>query len=124
MKMDERKVGRVMVLDLSGRIVAGEGTALLRNAIADLTARGEENIVLNLARVPYIDSAGIGELVSSFVAVRRKSGSLKLLNPTRRVREVLEIVKLLTAFQVFDNEADALATFGAPQARMPEFVAV
>lgn len=116
MKMDVRKVGPVTVVDVSGRIVAGEDAALLRDSIDHLIARGENNIVLNLAEVPYIDSAGIGELVSSFVAVRRQSGSMKLLNPTRRVREILDIVKLLTAFQIFNNEAEALATFGGSAA--------
>jgi anti-sigma B factor antagonist len=114
MKISNRQTADVTILDVSGRVVAGEA-ALLRDSIRNLIAGGETHIVLNLAQVPYIDSAGIGELVSALVAVRRQSGCLGLLSLTRRVRDILGIVKLLTVFQVFDNEAEALASFAVPQ---------
>lgn len=120
MKISNRQIADVTILDVSGRVVAGEA-ALLRDSIRNLIARGEKNIVLNLAGVPYIDSAGIGELVSGLVAVRRQSGCLGLLGLTRRVRDVLEIVKLLTVFQVFANEAEALAAFTVSQNYPREF---
>jgi anti-sigma B factor antagonist len=114
MRITNRQIADVTILDVSGRVVAGEAV-LLRESIRDLITGGEKNIVLNLAEVPYIDSAGIGELVSALVAVRRESGCLALMNLTRRVHEVLEIVKLLTVFQIFRNEAEALAEFAVPQ---------
>lgn len=114
MKISNRQTADVTILDVSGRVVAGE-TALLRESIRNLIGDGETHIILNLAQVPYIDSAGIGELVSALVAVRRQSGCLGLLSLTRRVRDILGIVKLLTVFQVFDNEAEALASFTVPQ---------
>lgn len=122
MKISNRQIEDVTILDVSGRVVAGEAE-MLRDSVRSLIARGEKNIVLNLAEVPYMDSAGIGELVSALVAVRRQSGCLRLLNLTRRVHDVLEIVKLLAVFQVFDNEADALATFTAPQGYSREMTA-
>jgi anti-sigma B factor antagonist len=114
MKISNRQIADVTILDVSGRVVAGEA-ALLRDSVRGLIACGEKNIVLNLAEVPYIDSAGIGELVSALVAVRRESGCLGLLSLTRRVRDVLEIVKLLTVFQVFASEGEALGAFSVPQ---------
>jgi len=122
MKISNRQIADVTILDVSGRVVAGEA-ALLRESIRNLIACGEKNIVLNLAEVPYIDSAGIGELVSALVAVRRQSGCLELLNLSRRVRDVLEIVKLLTVFQVFANEVEALAAFSVPQSYARELAA-
>jgi anti-sigma B factor antagonist len=122
MKISTRQIAEVTILDVSGRVVAGEA-ALLRDSIRNVIARGEKNIVLNLAEVPYIDSAGIGELVSALVAVRRQSGCLGLLGLTRRVRDILEIVKLLTVFQVFANEAEALTTFTVPQSYARELAA-
>jgi anti-sigma B factor antagonist len=114
MEVTKRQIGNVVLVDVSGRIVAGE-SLLLRKSIRQLLSDGESNIVLNLQHVPYIDSAGIGDLVSALVAVRREHGRLKLLNLTRRVHEVLEIVKLLTVFEVFASEPEALASFVAPQ---------
>jgi anti-sigma B factor antagonist len=122
MKISNRQIADVTILDVSGRVVAGEA-AQLRESIRNLIARGEMNIVLNLAEVPYIDSAGIGELVSALVAVRRQSGCLGLLGLTRRVRDILEIVKLLPVFQVFANEAEALAAFTVPQSYARELAA-
>jgi len=119
MKISNRQIAGVTILDISGRVVAGEAVQL-RDSVRSLIARGEKNIVLNLAEVPYIDSAGIGELVSALVAVRRESGCMGLLNLTRRVRDVLEIVKLVPVFRIFDNEAQAVAAFTVPQNRSPE----
>jgi anti-sigma B factor antagonist len=119
MKINSRQIADVTILDVSGRVVAGE-VVLLRDSVRNAIAGGEKNIVLNLAEAPYIDSAGIGELVSALVAVRRESGCLGLLNLTRRVRDVLGIVKLLPVFQVFDNEAEALAAFAVLQAHSRE----
>jgi anti-sigma B factor antagonist len=111
MKMTERQVAGVTVIDLSGRLVLGEETALLRNTIRDLIARGNKHILLNLGGVPYLDSSGIGELVSAFIAVRREGGDVKLLNLTKKVDALLQIVKLRTVFDVFDNEPAALIAF-------------
>jgi anti-sigma B factor antagonist len=122
MKMTERQIGDVTILDMSGRIVLGEETALLRNTVRDVLARGKKNILLNLGEVPYIDSSGIGELVSSFLAVRREGGDAKLLNLTKRVHGIVQIVKLETIFEVFDDETAALQTFRT-QANQPELTA-
>jgi|SRR6185312_6953087 len=111
MQIRNRKIAEVTIVDLCGRIVAGEDSALLRDSIRTLISQGEKNFVLNMETVPYIDSAGIGELVSALVAVRRQGGCLKLLNLTRRVYEVLEIVRLVTVFEIFYSEAKALSTF-------------
>src|SRR5262245_55371473 len=110
MKVSIRQIADVTILDLSGRLVAGEMEPF-RSSIRDLIVRGEINIILNLASVPYIDSGGIGELVRALSAVRRHSGDVKLLHPAERVREVLEMVKLFTVFNVFENECDALTAF-------------
>ena len=119
MKISSRQIGDVTILDVSGRVVAGEA-AMLRESIRDLLAGGEKDIVLNLAEAPYIDSAGIGELVSALVAVpRRESGSLALMNLSRRVHDVLGIVKLLTVFQIFGSESEALANFAMPHGCPP-----
>jgi anti-sigma B factor antagonist len=111
MKMIDRQAGDVTVVGLNGRLVLGDETALFRNTVRDLISRGRKNLLLNLADVPFIDSSGIGELVSAFLAARREGGNVKLLNLTRRVHDVLQIVKLMTVFEVFDNEAAALESF-------------
>ena len=117
LKMIDRQIAGVTVVDISGRIVLGEETALLRNTIRDLIARGQKNILLNLGEVPYIDSSGIGELVSAFTAVRREGGDVKLLDLTKKVRDVLQIVKVITIFDVFDNEPAALNAFARQKKR-------
>jgi len=113
MQISKRQSGDVTIVDICGRIVAGEDSALLRDTIRSLISRDEKNIVLNMEAVPYIDSAGIGELVSALVAVRRQGGCLKLLNLSRRVYEVLEIVRLVTVFEIFYSEAKVISTFAA-----------
>ena len=111
MKANNRQIDGITIVDLSGRIVLGEDTALLRKTVRDLIARGEKKVLLNLAEVPFIDSSGIGELVSAFTAVRREGGDVKLLRLTRRVSDVLQIVKLETVFDVFNDEAAAIESF-------------
>jgi len=110
MLVNPRRLDDVVILDLSGRITMGEGTLILRDRIRKLLAAGHQKFLLNLADVDYIDSSGLGELVSSFTTVRNQGGQLKLLNLTRRVQDLLQITKLLTVFEVFNNEAEALKT--------------
>ena len=112
MKATTRQVDSVNVVDLSGRITLGEGCSQLRELIRDLLAKGHKNILLNLGEVTYIDSSGIGELVSGFTAVSNQGGHLKLLNLTKKVQDLLQITKLLTVFDVHDDEAKAVASFG------------
>src|SRR5207247_4345940 len=105
MLVNPRRLDDVVILDLSGRITMGEGTLILRDRIRKLLAAGHQKFLLNLADVDYIDSSGLGELVSSFTTVRNQGGQLKLLDLTRRVQDLLQITKLLTVFEVFNNEA-------------------
>jgi anti-sigma B factor antagonist len=102
----------VTILDLSGRITLGEGSVILREQIRDLLAKGQKKILLNLADVTYIDSSGIGELVSAFTAVKNQGGELKLLKLTKKVHDLLQITKLYTVFDIKDDEPAALAAFG------------
>jgi anti-sigma B factor antagonist len=111
MKVTTRQVDGVTILDLSGRITLGEGSVQLRDAIRDLLSKGSKLILLNLADVNYIDSSGIGELVSAYTTVRNQGGELKLLNLTKKVHDLLQITKLYTVFDVKDDEASAIASF-------------
>lgn len=111
MKIDTRTVGDVYVLDCSGKITLGEGTMAIRNTVREVLKNGGKKIVLNLADVNYIDSSGIGELVSTYTTVTNQGGKLKLLNLTKKIQELLAITKLLTVFQVYDNEQSALSSF-------------
>ena len=108
MVLKARRLDDVVILDLSGRITMGEGTLVLRDQIQRLLAAGDRKFLLNLADVDYIDSSGLGELVTSFTTVRNQEGQLKLLNLTRRVQDLLQITKLLTVFEVFNSETEAL----------------
>jgi anti-sigma B factor antagonist len=110
-KMNTRQVGDVTVIDAAGRITLGEGSTAFREAIKDLIAKGQKKILLNLGDISYIDSSGIGELVSGFTSVSNAGGELKLLNLTKRVQDLLQITKLYTVFEVFDDEAVALSSF-------------
>lgn len=110
-KITNRQVGDVTVIDASGRITLGEGSSTVRDTIRDLTANGKKKLLLNLGDVTYIDSSGIGELVSGFTSVTNQGGQLKLLNLTKRVQELLQITKLYTVFEVFDDEAAAVRSF-------------
>jgi anti-sigma B factor antagonist len=109
--MTTREVGPVTILDLSGRISLGEGSALLRKTIRDLLEGGQSKILLNLGDVNYIDSSGIGELVSAFSAVRNRDGELKLLNLTKKVHDLLQITKLFTVFDVYNDEPTAVRSY-------------
>ncbi len=110
-KLSTRQVDGVTILDLSGRITLGEGSVQLRDAVRDLLAKGSKKILLNLGDVNYIDSSGIGELVSAFTTVRNQGGDLKLLNLTKKVHDLLQITKLYTVFDIKDDEASAVASF-------------
>ena len=112
MKATNRQVEGVTVVDMSGRITLGEGSVVLRDTIRDLIGKGQKKILLNLGDVTYIDSSGIGELVSAFTAVRREGGELKLLNLTKKVHDLLQITKLYTVFYIKDDEAAAIKAFG------------
>src|SRR5918993_829005 len=111
MQIDQRAVGDVVVLDLKGRVTMGEGDELLKDKVNSLVNQGHRKIVLNLADVPYVDSAGLGEIVRTYTTVSRQGGSLKLLNLTKRITDLLSITKLLTVFETFDSENDAVRSF-------------
>ncbi len=111
MKASTRQVDGVTVVDFSGRITLGEGSVVLRDTIRDLLSKGSKKILLNLGDVTYIDSSGIGELVSAFTTVRNGGGELKLLNLTKKVHDLLQITKLYTVFDIKDDEASAIAAF-------------
>ncbi len=111
MKSNTRQVDGVTILDLSGRITLGEGSVVLRDTVRDILGKGNKKILLNLGDVNYIDSSGIGELVSAFTTVRNQGGELKLLNLTKKVHDLLQITKLYTVFDVKDDEAAAVKSF-------------
>jgi anti-sigma B factor antagonist len=111
MKANKRQMDGVTILDLSGRITLGEGSVVLRDTIRDLINGGDKKILLNLGDVTYIDSSGIGELVSAYTTVRNQGGDLKLLNLTKKVHDLLQITKLYTVFDVKDDEATAISAF-------------
>lgn len=110
-KLSVRQIGDVTVIDAEGRITLGEGSSTFRDTIKDLSAKGSKKILLDLADITYIDSSGIGEMVAGFTSVSNAGGTLKLLNLTKRVKDLLQITKLYTVFEVFDDEAKALASF-------------
>lgn len=107
----ERQAGDVTVLDMDGRITIGEGSVALRTSVRKLLEEGKKKILLNLAGVSYIDSSGIGELVSSFTTIKNAGGQLKLLSLTQKLQDLLTITKLLTVFDVYDTEAEALSSY-------------
>ena len=111
MEIAERSSGDVKILDLHGKLTIGDGDELLKDKINNLVQQGHTKIVLNLGDVPYVDSAGLGQMVSSYRTVTRSGGSLRLLNLTTRIREVLTITKLLTVFDTYESESEALASF-------------
>ncbi|HWG49884.1 MAG TPA: STAS domain-containing protein [Candidatus Acidoferrales bacterium] len=111
MKANSRQVNGVTVVDMSGRITLGEGSVVLRDTIRDLLSKGQKKILLNLGNVTYIDSSGIGELVSAFTSVRNQGGELKLLNLTKKVHDLLQITKLYTVFDIKDDETAAVGAF-------------
>jgi anti-sigma B factor antagonist len=111
MKIVERQVGDVIILDLHGKILIGEGDDALRDAVTKLIDGGKTKLLLNLADVPYVDSAGLGEIVRCYTTVSKKGGKLKLLNLTKKIQDLLSITKLLTVFETFENESEAVKSF-------------
>ena len=111
MKIDERTIGGVTVLDMKGKMLIGEGDELLREKINSLVEGGKSKILLNLANVPYVDSAGLGEIVRCYTTVSRSKGSLKLVNLTKRLHDLLSITKLLTIFDTFEHEDEAIKSY-------------
>jgi len=113
MQIDERTIGDVLVLDVNGRITLGEGDEILKDKVNSLLNQGKKKIVLNLAEVPYVDSAGLGAIVRTYTTVSRQGGNLKLLNLTKRITDLLSITKLLTVFETYESEDDAVQSFSA-----------
>ncbi|HYG10651.1 MAG TPA: STAS domain-containing protein [Pyrinomonadaceae bacterium] len=111
LNISERQAGDVTVLDLGGKITIGEGSVALRSAIKRLIEEGKKKILLNLGKVSYVDSSGIGELVSSFTTINREGGQLKLLNLSQKIQDLMTITKLHTVFDVYDDETAALNSF-------------
>jgi anti-sigma B factor antagonist len=111
MKIVERQVDDVVILDLHGKILIGEGDDALREAVTKLSDSGKTKILLNLAEVPYVDSAGLGEIVRTYTTVSRKGGKLKLLNLTKKIEDLLSITKLLTVFETYESEDEAVKSY-------------
>jgi anti-sigma B factor antagonist len=111
LKFTTRQVDGVTILDLNGRITLGDGSVVLRDAVKDVLGKGSKSILLNLANVDYIDSSGLGELVSAYTTVKNQGGELKLLHLTNKVHDLLQITKLYTVFDIKDDEASAISAF-------------
>jgi anti-sigma B factor antagonist len=112
-KMSTRETHDISIIDLSGQLTMGDACAGIRDEVRDELGQGTRKIILNLADVTYIDSAGLGELTAAFTSVNNRDGKLKLLNLTKRVRDLMQITKLYTVFDVYDDEKKAIASFGA-----------
>jgi anti-sigma B factor antagonist len=113
MQIDERVVDDVTILDLKGKMTLGEGDELLKDKINSLASQGHKKLVLNLEGVPYIDSAGLGEIVRTYTSISRQGGKLKLLNISKRIYDLLVITKLVTIFDSYENEEEAVRSFSA-----------
>jgi anti-sigma B factor antagonist len=111
MEIAERNVGNVTVLDLSGRITLGEGDVLLKDKLHSLLNRGRRDVLLNLENVQYVDSAGLGAIVAAYTTMKRDGGTLKLTNVTKKMQDLLSITKLLTVFETYDSEDEALRSY-------------
>ena len=111
MQIAERTVGDITILDLKGKMTLGEGDELLKDKVNSLMNQGRKKILMNLGEVPYIDSAGLGEIVRTYTTVSRQGGTMKLVNLTKRITDLLSITKLLTVFETFDNEPEALKSY-------------
>ena len=111
LKTGSRQVNGITIVDLNGRIVLGEATTALRELLQNLASQGQKQILLNLAEVSYIDSSGLGALVSGYTTLAGQQGNLKLLNLTKKVQDLLQITKLLTVFEVYNDEATAVQSF-------------
>ena len=110
-KLTSRQVGDVTVVDAAGRITLGEGASVFRDTVRDLAAKGNKKLLINLSEVSYIDSSGIGEMVSAFTSVTNSGGQLKLIGLSKRVKDLLQITKLYTVFEAFDDETEAVRSF-------------
>jgi anti-sigma B factor antagonist len=113
MQIEERVVDEVTVLDIKGKMTLGEGDELLKDKINSLVSQDRKQIVLNLEAVPYIDSAGLGEIVRTYTSISRQGGKLKLLNVSKRIQDLLVITKLITIFDSYDTETEAVRSFSA-----------
>ena len=114
MNISERMVGDVVIVEVSGKITLGDGGDMaLKDKMGSLIQQGQKKVLLNLGDVSYVDSAGLGEIVQSYATVTKNGGALKLLNVTKRIKDLLSITKLLTVFDTFDSEAEALASFSS-----------
>ena len=113
LKLSVREVKDIVIIDLSGRLTMGEPCAALRDEIHDQAGHGNKKILLNLADVSYIDSAGLGELTAAFTSIKNRDGQLKLLSLTKRVHDLMQITKLYTVFDVYDDERKAVGSFGS-----------
>jgi anti-sigma B factor antagonist len=111
MKFSTRKAGDVIVIDVDGKILLGEGDVEIKHAVDDLLKQGHKKILLNLAKVPYLDSAGLGEIIRCFTALRKSGGHFKLLSPNERIKDLLSITKLMNVFDCYDNESAAITSF-------------
>ncbi len=111
MEISERNDGKVTVLNLSGKVTLGEGDMLLKDKLHSLLNQGRKDVLLNLAQVSYVDSAGLGAIVSAYTTMTREGGSLKLANVTKKLQDLLSITKLLTVFETFDSEDEALRSY-------------
>jgi anti-sigma B factor antagonist len=124
LKINERRVGRVTILDIEGNLRIGEGSAVLQKAIRRLLAEGQNQILLNLGEVAYIDSSGLGELVAAHVAASKSGGEIKLLHLTQRVRELMTITKLVTVFESYETESGAVDSYKSEESGEEEAAAV
>ena len=111
MQIEERPSGDVMILDVKGKLTIGDGDELLKDKINSLIQQGHKKLILNLEGIPYVDSAGLGEIVRTYTTVSRQGGNMKLLNLTKRIEDLLSITKLLTVFDTYENEDEALKSF-------------
>jgi anti-sigma B factor antagonist len=114
MTIQERVVGSVVILDLDGKLVLGDGDALLKDKVHSLVFQGRKQLLVNLGKVSYVDSSGLGALVAASITAKSNGGQMKLLNLTKRIQDLLAISKLLTVFDCYDTEAEALKSFPAP----------
>jgi anti-sigma B factor antagonist len=111
MKLSTRKVRDIIILDVEGKILLGDGDVEIKKTVDDYLKRGSKSFLLNLARVPYLDSAGLGEIIRCFTSLRKSGGSFKLLSPNKRIMDLLGITKLLDVFECYDSESAAIASF-------------
>lgn len=116
MQISERAVGDVVIVDVSGKITLGDGgDAMLKDKMRSLIQQGQKKVLLNLGEVSYVDSAGLGEIVQAYATVTKSGGALKLMNTTKRIKDLLSITKLLTVFDTYDSEAEAVTSFSKPK---------